>query len=397
MGKKRQTSTSFQDLRDADLFGQDAKAKEKAEAKAFVEETSRLEDQGSFAKEMKRLGMETKVAPAHRSSPGIGQIRGSEALKVPSASASPSSKPPQVPSQDKPSVSPSAEIDRLERKWKKAEEGEALALELLKQAQGHEKQLRAEVDAALSRIKEQGQALQSLRQRLDEAKQEGQGWQKKAEAAERSGEGEAISFRRFLQAEGIGEDDQAEVLQALATAFSKEAGRLLRVSAEPFRAFLKAHLRRVCAHPECREEIRRQGPRLMISAVSAKSCEVCRGSDNQRAFARLLSVCERLGLRNLLIVGGSEDSHTEVRGFFHPPFQLRLVNGDDRRFKAQATQDIEWADLIIIWGPTQLPHKISELYTDQRALAHGRLKIVNHRGVALMAQEMIDFLRTWSR
>lgn len=43
--------------------------------------------------------------------------------------------------------------------------------------------------------------------------------------------------------------------------------------------------------------------------------------------------------------------------------ELRLVDGTERRTRPEAQRDLDWADLVVIAGSSELAHKVSNLYT----------------------------------
>jgi len=131
--------------------------------------------------------------------------------------------------------------------------------------------------------------------------------------------------------------------------------------------------------------------RELVLAQPATLCEHCGGSDNRKAFLRLESLAARRGVEKLVVVGGSPAVREELRAGAPEQWKLRLVDGTARRTLRDAQADLEWADLVLIWGGSELDHKVSKLYTE--GLAHRR-KVVQlaRRGVAALLHAAADHL-----
>ena len=112
----------------------------------------------------------------------------------------------------------------------------------------------------------------------------------------------------------------------------------------------------------------------------------CGGSDNRRALTELVDACEAAGLRRLVVVGGSPSFRDDFGGV-GGRLELRLVDGTTRRTKQEAIRDVDWADVVVVLGTTQLAHKVSKLYTDEPA-AKGKLVKTARRGVSAIAEEI---------
>ena len=125
-------------------------------------------------------------------------------------------------------------------------------------------------------------------------------------------------------------------------------------------------LYRHCATPACAgRPPARDGHRCRTAHRTR--CSSCGGSDNRRAEEALVSACRRVGVRRLVIVGriavGSGGASRSLAG----RLELRLVDGTERRTLAQARLDLEWADLVLLWGGSELDHRVSSLYTGAAA------------------------------
>jgi hypothetical protein len=148
------------------------------------------------------------------------------------------------------------------------------------------------------------------------------------------------------------------------------------------RAAIDERVARFCA--SCATRTGPGGREVVV--VSSAACSRCGGSDNSRALTELVEACETAGLRRLVVVGGSPSFRDDFGGV-SDRLELRLVDGTTRRTKADAIRDVDWADVVVVLGSTQLAHKVSKLYTDEPA-AKGKLVKTARRGVAAIADEV---------
>jgi hypothetical protein len=99
-----------------------------------------------------------------------------------------------------------------------------------------------------------------------------------------------------------------------------------------------------------------------VIAVPASACTRCGGSRNSRALAEMAEACAAAGIARVVVVGGSPDVRREL-GSVRGALELRLIDGTERRTRAAALRDLDWADLVVIGGSSELGHKVSSLYT----------------------------------
>jgi hypothetical protein len=130
---------------------------------------------------------------------------------------------------------------------------------------------------------------------------------------------------------------------------------------EDVRHLLQARFFRVCHRGDCHQAARREA-REAVPASEPRHCEVCGGSGNRRAVDEMVRACRTRRWTRLVVVGGSPKARQELRGLVGDRLELRLVDGTARRTRDQARGDEDWADRIVVWGGTQLDHKVSTLY-----------------------------------
>jgi hypothetical protein len=127
--------------------------------------------------------------------------------------------------------------------------------------------------------------------------------------------------------------------------------------------------------------------------VSTESCEVCGGSPNRRAGLLARQALLAAGYRRLLVVGGTPSTHAALmEALGSDVLQIRCIDGTQPpRCSATVEADLDWADVMVIWATTPLPHKVSRPYTSR---APGRLPwiTVARRGVEAVCDELIRFI-----
>jgi hypothetical protein len=122
-------------------------------------------------------------------------------------------------------------------------------------------------------------------------------------------------------------------------------------------------------------------------------CAICSGSNNTRALRRMASACATAGVRRVLVVGGRPPMWSEMdRTLAGSGLDLRYVDGTSKLPSgADALRDCAWAELLVVWAPTPLPHKVSDLYrADVCAVA--RRVVVHRRGIEALAMEVVSHL-----
>jgi hypothetical protein len=145
-----------------------------------------------------------------------------------------------------------------------------------------------------------------------------------------------------------------------------------------------------CESATCAQAARATG-RAPLPAGNKTTCQICGGSDNRLAAERFVTACRARGVSRVVVVGGSpavrEELARSVTGL-----ELRMVDGTERRTGDRARGDMEWADLVLIWGASELHHKVSELYTQAPPPARRKLVHVAKRGIAALLGEAIAHL-----
>lgn len=140
-----------------------------------------------------------------------------------------------------------------------------------------------------------------------------------------------------------------------------------------------------CGVAECSEQA---AGRVLIHTGNRSACRVCGGSSNRRALRLAEQAFRDAGIRNIVVVGGSPATRDELSLAKPETWELRLIDGTERRNGELARADLRWADLVLVWGSSELDHKVSELYTRDPAFRH-KVVLASRRGVAALLEEAI--------
>lgn len=189
-----------------------------------------------------------------------------------------------------------------------------------------------------------------------------------------------------------GEGSRAIARRALEEAklTTSKKQRIAASKREQVEALLVRSFARACVQPVCQAAAAATG-KAVVTVERAGDCESCGGSRNDEALERALQAMARAGWRRLLVVGGSPNAHREIRETVGDRLELRLIEGVEKRRTAKdARQQVDWADVVVIWGGTQLDHKVSTLYTDLRS---PKVITATKRSVQALAETIVEALR----
>lgn len=147
---------------------------------------------------------------------------------------------------------------------------------------------------------------------------------------------------------------------------------------------------RHCSSADCSAAVADDGRQPV--EVERAHCTVCSGSNNTRAMRRMASACAAAGVRRVLVVGGRPPVYAEMERMLGASLQLRFVDGTSNLPNGtDALRDCAWADLLVIWAPTPLPHKVSTLYRAEVCGVAHRVT-VHRRGIEALAAEVVEHL-----
>jgi|GEM_PF-812807 len=203
-----------------------------------------------------------------------------------------------------------------------------------------------------------------------------------------------IEIAEFLRDQGFITPEAQKQARAVLERLELTQPRKQRISREKLdraRTAFKKEMLRVCDNPACtrlrRDFFHRAEHPVVVE--HANLCGVCHGSNNQRAATALKAHLAAAGLTHLLIVGGSDDTRTEVDLLLDGDgLEVRQIDGTRAQTLKVAKEQMNWADVVVVWGSSELDHKVSNLY---KAPPPGhRLVTLHKRGIEAMCNEVIE-------
>jgi hypothetical protein len=150
------------------------------------------------------------------------------------------------------------------------------------------------------------------------------------------------------------------------------------------RKVLEDTLIRRCAR--CAADGRSEG-RIPVPVEDPQSCESCGGSANRAALVRAADACRRRGIARVLVVGGAPGVHAALLSSWPPDLSLRIVSGTGRHTRQDAAAQLAWADVVLVWGATQLDHRVSDHYTRGGS---SKIVVVQRRGIEALADALAE-------
>lgn len=197
----------------------------------------------------------------------------------------------------------------------------------------------------------------------------------------------------WLASEGI--LDAASRIEArvvLAGAGLTRAGkhRIANHKLDRAREALWAGVTPICPNPACLAAS--PGSPAPIVRTGRDRCSVCGGSNTRRAGREMVEACARAGLERILLLGGSGNAHAELRALTAgTPIEWRIIDGrNDRPTRRHALPDLAWAQLLVVWASTELPHRVSQVYTEDRPPGLPLITVAR-RGAEALCQAVARF------
>lgn len=131
------------------------------------------------------------------------------------------------------------------------------------------------------------------------------------------------------------------------------------------------------------------GPRIVVPVGHKLECDQCHGSPNARAIMDAAHACRGAGIARVVIVGGAPRLHQELRRLWPADIELRIVPGDDKHRKADATGNLRWADVVLVLGGTILAHRVSALYTSATGPGVARVIQAYRTGIEAIGEALL--------
>ena len=142
-----------------------------------------------------------------------------------------------------------------------------------------------------------------------------------------------------------------------------------------------------CGGNNCAAKAEAVGRQTLL--VERAHCMICGGSNDRRALEDMASAAAASNVSKVLVVGGTDAKRREIREKSPRGVEWRFVDGkkskDDRYFR----HNRRWAEVIVIWGSTELDHKVSEHFVRK---GDARIVTVSRRGIGALAEEVVRHL-----
>lgn len=167
-----------------------------------------------------------------------------------------------------------------------------------------------------------------------------------------------------------------------------------RAKLDAVREALEAALVRVCSRGDCTLEARGLAAdgdlRTPVPAARPDACELCGGGANARRVDAMVRACLQRGWKRLAVVGGSPRAREELAALVKGRLALNLIVGTTARTRTQAKADLAGADKLVIWGGTQLDHKVSSLYQGETCASGEKALQMVSRSIARLADAVVE-------
>mgnify|MGYP001606900902 CR=1 FL=1 len=200
----------------------------------------------------------------------------------------------------------------------------------------------------------------------------------------------AVGLNELLAELGYGHPEALQRATGLLVAEGLTTGKKPGIAAEKrprVRELLGRRLYRLC--DRCRDRIADED-RPIVPVLNAGDCERCGGSPNRAAVNEAARAMRAIGARNLLIVGGGPGVHSELRSLWPADIEMRVVSGDERHDAKLARSLLNWAHVVVVWGSTILPHRVSGLYTVAGGPMRRKVFTVPRRSIEALARGVAD-------
>lgn len=201
-----------------------------------------------------------------------------------------------------------------------------------------------------------------------------------------------IAIADFLRDEGFRADESVAAARAVLEGAGLTRPGKRRISVDKLdraRDAISLAIARWCGSPEC--EVALADDERSVVRAEKPACVVCSGSNNRRGVRRMIEACRAAGVHRVLVVGGRPPLWTELEREA-PTLAFKFVDGTSNLpNQTDALRHCAWADLLVIWAPSPLPHKVSGLYRPEVCGVSHRVT-AHRRGIEALALEVVRHL-----
>ena len=163
---------------------------------------------------------------------------------------------------------------------------------------------------------------------------------------------------------------------------------ILAAKSERARALLGESFQWHCNDGDCRSAAAQGRARPLL--VDKTACSFCGGSKDRAALAGMARAMAKAKKRHILVVGGTDAKERELKEKAPPGIEWRVIEGKTGRPSRYYRDHRAWADLVVIWGSTELNHKVSTHFDGKGDTS---VITVRRRGIATLANEVACHLQ----
>ena len=124
--------------------------------------------------------------------------------------------------------------------------------------------------------------------------------------------------------------------------------------------------------------------------VDKAACSFCGGSKDRAALVEMAHAMAKAKKCRVLVVGGTDAKEREIREKSSPGIEWRVIEGKTGRPSRYYRDHRAWADLVVIWGSTELSHKVSAHFDGK---GDDDVITVRRRGITALADEVTRHLQ----
>ena len=148
--------------------------------------------------------------------------------------------------------------------------------------------------------------------------------------------------------------------------------------------------RLVFACPSCLAQLQEVRGDATVLPVADDRCDGCGGSAHRVSAQRFLAACHRHDVHRVAVVGGTPVTRQSLIPLL-PGIELELVDGTGNMNAQRARSIIERNELVLVWGKTQLDHRVSNHFTDPGD--KWKVIVAAKRGIAGLLDAGVRLLR----
>ena len=158
------------------------------------------------------------------------------------------------------------------------------------------------------------------------------------------------------------EAEQAAARSALEAAGLTHPGKVAMHESKLERAAEVLADRLVFACPSCFAPLQAARRDAIVLPVADDRCDGCGGSAHRVSAQRFLAACRSHSAHRVAVVGGTPVTRQSLIPLL-PGIELEPVDGTGNMNAQRARSIIERNDLVLVWGRTQLDHRVSNHFT----------------------------------